>query len=59
MPIVSLAGFSFSGLAMNLNYYQVKHTETRICHARPFTSMFLETSLGSCRMIKVNSDLLV
>jgi hypothetical protein len=35
MPIVSLAGLSFSGLAMNLNYHQVNTHRPELQNNKP------------------------
>jgi len=40
MPIVSLDGLSFYGLAWILKLLSCKHTQTSIRYARPFTSKF-------------------
>jgi hypothetical protein len=40
MPVASLNGLNISGLAWKFKLLPSKHTETSICHDRPFATAF-------------------
>jgi len=56
MAVVSLDGLSFSALVWTFKLLPSKHTETSICHLRPFAGTFLETGIWSQRAIKINEN---
>jgi hypothetical protein len=53
MPVVSRDALGFYSVAWPLKLLQSKDSETSIWHARPFASIFLETSIWCHWMIKV------
>jgi len=44
MPIVSLDGLSFPGLAWSFTLLASKHTNMSIWHARPFSNIFYRSA---------------
>jgi len=59
MPILSLDGLLFSGIAWKSKLLPNKDTETSISHCRQFTSMFYETSVQCLGTINVLSTMSV